>query len=719
MRRLAALVQPRRGVLATRQPSARGPRVHTTPSRPPAPGSAPQCERRPDRLLAVASPAGTWKPAPRRRHSRRSVESARGRVLIKALARGLSTPRAPPCRGAPGVRRAVGQTVDGLRVRRRCATAACRRARSGQARAGRRRRCRRRPSRSRCGGRRVDDLDDGDVGGAEGAAAEAVVAGVRGAEVDAGWWSWPACRRPPRPACGGRSGSARWRSAADRRRSRPACGGRRAGAGGGGAEGGDGEGDAGGAGEARAEHGPVLSCRDRRVRSVSGLCARPVERSRCVAVDAGRSGRYVRLNRCTAHGIPAARPTGDRRARPALALGGGKQRALLAILLLNANEVVSTDRLHRRALGRVAAGDGGQEHPALRLAAAQGARRGPARHAPAGLRPAGRARTSSTRRASAPRRRGARRRARARRAQAARGAGLWRGPPLADLEYEPFAQAEIARLRELRLAALEQRIDADLAAGATRSSSASSRRWSPSTRCASGCGPADARAVPVVAPGGGARGLPRRAPRALGGARAGARDRAQAARAGDPAAGPGARPRAAGAAPRRAPAPAAPERSVLVVPDGARRPAAAAADRRAARRRAPPRELVIAAVVAGAELGAGDRRARRPPRRAARPRRAGAGRGVLVARARRRHRPARRRRRASTCCSWTPGAAPLEGTARRRPRAGAVRRGDARRAPAARSAAVRSSCRSARPGTTGRRSSSGRGWRARPTSRCG
>ena len=33
------------------------------------------------------------------------------------------------------------------------------------------------------------------------------------------------------------------------------------------------------------------------------------------------------------------------------------------------------------------------------------------------------------------------------------------------MAYEPFAQTEIARLEELRLAALDQRIDADLAAG--------------------------------------------------------------------------------------------------------------------------------------------------------------------------------------------------------------------------------------------------------------
>lgn len=42
---------------------------------------------------------------------------------------------------------------------------------------------------------------------------------------------------------------------------------------------------------------------------------------------------------------------------------------------------------------------------------------------------------------------------------------LWRGPPLPDFANEPFAQAEIARLDELRLRALETRIDADLARG--------------------------------------------------------------------------------------------------------------------------------------------------------------------------------------------------------------------------------------------------------------
>ena len=42
---------------------------------------------------------------------------------------------------------------------------------------------------------------------------------------------------------------------------------------------------------------------------------------------------------------------------------------------------------------------------------------------------------------------------------------LWRGPPLEDFAYEPFAQSAIAQLEEARLEALEDRIDADLAVG--------------------------------------------------------------------------------------------------------------------------------------------------------------------------------------------------------------------------------------------------------------
>ncbi len=43
--------------------------------------------------------------------------------------------------------------------------------------------------------------------------------------------------------------------------------------------------------------------------------------------------------------------------------------------------------------------------------------------------------------------------------------GLWRGPALADLLFEPFAEQESARLEELRLSVLEERIEAELGAG--------------------------------------------------------------------------------------------------------------------------------------------------------------------------------------------------------------------------------------------------------------
>jgi predicted ATPase/DNA-binding SARP family transcriptional activator len=46
-----------------------------------------------------------------------------------------------------------------------------------------------------------------------------------------------------------------------------------------------------------------------------------------------------------------------------------------------------------------------------------------------------------------------------------RALALWRGPALADLRYDSFAQGEIARLEELRLAANENRIEAELGLG--------------------------------------------------------------------------------------------------------------------------------------------------------------------------------------------------------------------------------------------------------------
>jgi DNA-binding SARP family transcriptional activator len=149
-----------------------------------------------------------------------------------------------------------------------------------------------------------------------------------------------------------------------------------------------------------------------------------------------------------------------------LTLGGSRQRALLALLLTRANEVVSTDRLIDELWGAqppTTAANALQYHISqLRKALAPDeaivtrepgyliqvgpdeldlfrfeqlvdkARRGPPELAAGLLRDA---------------------------------LDLWRGPALADLAHESFAQAEILRLDELRFVALERRIEADLAVG--------------------------------------------------------------------------------------------------------------------------------------------------------------------------------------------------------------------------------------------------------------
>jgi DNA-binding SARP family transcriptional activator len=153
-----------------------------------------------------------------------------------------------------------------------------------------------------------------------------------------------------------------------------------------------------------------------------------------------------------------------------LRLGGLRQRATLAILLLNANRVVSIERLAddlysgaapvtavtqvqrqiselRKALGSPSVIDTRSPGYALHLSPDQ-------------LDLARFERTS---------------------AEAAHALGrgeaevaadlfrqaleLWRGTPLADLAYESFAQTSIERLQEIRLAALEQRVEAELALG--------------------------------------------------------------------------------------------------------------------------------------------------------------------------------------------------------------------------------------------------------------
>jgi DNA-binding SARP family transcriptional activator len=83
--------------------------------------------------------------------------------------------------------------------------------------------------------------------------------------------------------------------------------------------------------------------------------------------------------------------------------------------------------------------------------------------------------------------------------------GMWRGPPLAEFVYEPFAQGVIAQLEELYLAAVEDRVQADLALGGG-GRAARPGRSPPAARA--GAWPADSGAVPHGEAGRGAGGLP-------------------------------------------------------------------------------------------------------------------------------------------------------------------------------------------------------------------
>ena len=153
-----------------------------------------------------------------------------------------------------------------------------------------------------------------------------------------------------------------------------------------------------------------------------------------------------------------------------LRVGRGKPSALLALLLLNADEVVSTDRLIDELWGEqppATAGKALQVYVAkLRqvLGADLIATRPPGyelRLADAGRLDARRFERGLT----AAREALAAGDARGASALLSDALALWRGPPLADVAYERFAQPEILRLEELRLAALEERIEADLALG--------------------------------------------------------------------------------------------------------------------------------------------------------------------------------------------------------------------------------------------------------------
>jgi peptide/nickel transport system substrate-binding protein len=152
-----------------------------------------------------------------------------------------------------------------------------------------------------------------------------------------------------------------------------------------------------------------------------------------------------------------------------LALGGAKQRAVLAILLLHRREAVSVDRLVDELWGerppptaaqtirvyvsrlRKTLGDRVVETQGRGYLLAVGPDRVDA-DCFAALVADGRAALAS--------------------GDGAAGVGLldaalelWRGPPLQEFAYDPFAQAEIARLEDARLATLEDRTDAELSVG--------------------------------------------------------------------------------------------------------------------------------------------------------------------------------------------------------------------------------------------------------------
>ncbi len=158
-----------------------------------------------------------------------------------------------------------------------------------------------------------------------------------------------------------------------------------------------------------------------------------------------------------------------------IALGGAKQRALLALLVLHANEVISRARLIDELWGERAPAS--VEHSIVvyvsrlrKALQATGAAESPLLDTEAGgyvLR--AEPEQIDVQRFERALERGGRALAEGAAGEASdilRSASAeWRGEPLSDLVSAPFVEGASWRLAELRLAALESRIDADLALG--------------------------------------------------------------------------------------------------------------------------------------------------------------------------------------------------------------------------------------------------------------
>jgi len=159
---------------------------------------------------------------------------------------------------------------------------------------------------------------------------------------------------------------------------------------------------------------------------------------------------------------------GDRQ----LQVGGTRERALLAILLIHAGEVVSADRLIEELWGRdlPANPSNALQVVVSRVRKALEADAGPGRlvtrkpgyvlQARPGELDSGRfgRLVEEARRAGATDQPGAL-------ALLEEALGLWRGPALAEFEAEGFAREEIARLAEERIRAVEMKAEAELALG--------------------------------------------------------------------------------------------------------------------------------------------------------------------------------------------------------------------------------------------------------------